>query len=233
MGIKDTDLAGELAPMLALGELVMVRHGVMDAEHLDLSLGGWRGRITAIDPAEATVVVAWDADTTRRLPEGYVRRCALQGVDWASMVLEIGEVRECAAADIAEGTREAFRQTATNRNPAEALAAEAHIRTALLGLDRADLAACLRAWTVYIHNRIPFPFEGEVLDDPLAAGAIPAGTPVTVTRLSGIDGANGVLAEVQSGRRKYSMPIASLRPTPRPSGLLPLEAYSTWLGERN
>ncbi len=78
---------------VSVGDVVVVRPGVADPD-LGADLGGWQGRVIGAHPREQppTLDIQWDSITLRGMAPEVIERCEEEGLDWAEMCLEVGEV---------------------------------------------------------------------------------------------------------------------------------------------
>jgi hypothetical protein len=79
---------------LALGDTVRVKDGVMDPDYDGYCIGGWSGKIIALDTWEQMpmALIAWDASTQRdRIDPEVRRRAASQGLSVSQMWVHLSE----------------------------------------------------------------------------------------------------------------------------------------------
>lgn len=76
-----------MAEQFHLGDSVMVRPG---EKYLDLNLdmSGWRGWVVDIDFEDGDLLIAWDAQTLREMPEDGVFYFIVDEIDWTCMYVE-------------------------------------------------------------------------------------------------------------------------------------------------
>jgi hypothetical protein len=61
---------------MKIGDSVVVRSGVKDPD-LDFDIGGWQGRLSAIDGAE--ICVDWDSLTLEQMASEIISHCEQEG----------------------------------------------------------------------------------------------------------------------------------------------------------
>ena len=81
-----------------VGDVVMVKPDVFDPD-FKIPLGGWQGRISAINPSQTVLRIDWDSITLRQMPADVVERCQSEGLYWHYMSLYAEEVSFATARD--------------------------------------------------------------------------------------------------------------------------------------
>lgn len=84
--------------MFKVGDVVVVKPDVFDPD-FKIPLGGWQGRITAMNPSYTVLRIDWDSITLRQMPPDVVERCQMEGLYWHYMSLYAEEVKLAAARD--------------------------------------------------------------------------------------------------------------------------------------
>ena len=72
--------------LLKPGDHIIVRPGEQ-LEEPSLDISGWRGRVMAIDE-DGNLLVAWDSQTLREIPETAVAKLLNEEIDWTCMYIE-------------------------------------------------------------------------------------------------------------------------------------------------
>ncbi|NEQ96730.1 MAG: hypothetical protein F6K30_08405 [Cyanothece sp. SIO2G6] len=84
--------------MFKVGDVVVVKPDVFDPD-FKIPLGGWQGRISAINPSHTVLRIDWDSITLQQMPADIVERCQSEGLYWHYMSLYAEEVELTAARD--------------------------------------------------------------------------------------------------------------------------------------
>lgn len=87
-------------PALHVGDHVRVRPGVRDLDFKGCEIGGWTGRITAVSQdlgAKSPITVTWDRRTRLAIPAAIRKRCLDEGLGFAEMDLQQGDVERIEA----------------------------------------------------------------------------------------------------------------------------------------
>jgi len=87
---------------------VVVRPGTRDPD-FDLDIGGWQGRIKAID-ADDTVLIEWDSGTLERMGLDLMVKCEVSNLDWRKTTLLKPEVVETSPRDSEEDVEKTTRR---------------------------------------------------------------------------------------------------------------------------
>ena len=80
---------------LRVGDVVVVKEGVMCPDRESQSLAGWQGRVEDLytgDEGIPMVFLQWDSITLRALPEDYLQESMREGLDWSRMGMAAEEV---------------------------------------------------------------------------------------------------------------------------------------------
>ena len=220
---------------LRVGDVVVVKEGVMCPDRESQSLAGWQGRVEDLytgDEGIPMVFLQWDSITLRALPEDYLQESMREGLDWSRMGMAAEEVEWAEPRDT-----EADVQGARDEN-------EAHyywyfldeegprIQQVLDGIPPRDLMACLEAWEKHLQKALSFPFEAEVFEYQ-EEGPLDTGDRVRVHRISLVDDHYGIIVDVRLGRRKYAFPLCDLEVVPKKSpNFQRLKDYCVWFANR-
>ena len=72
----------------AIGDAVVVKAGVKAPDTGD-EIGGWQGRISAIQAGEPPILtIHWDSVTLKSLPAAFIEYSVEEGLSWTGMNLE-------------------------------------------------------------------------------------------------------------------------------------------------
>jgi hypothetical protein len=84
----------KINPSFKVGSSIRVKEGIKDPDS-DMALSGWQGRILEIEKDESghpQLLVAWDSQTLRSMPQSYLEQSELEGMAWQQFYLEIDDV---------------------------------------------------------------------------------------------------------------------------------------------
>ena len=65
----------------AIGDSLVVKPGVTDPA-TSMALGGWQGRLIALDDEQNRLSIQWDSLTLKSMPPAYLVQCEEWGVPW-------------------------------------------------------------------------------------------------------------------------------------------------------
>lgn len=93
---------------IQVGDSVILRPGER-YEALQLDMSGWRGRVVEIDD-DGELLIAWDSQTMREMPETAVASWLVAGIDWTCMTVESEAVLPYDARDDVADSLQAARE---------------------------------------------------------------------------------------------------------------------------
>ena len=173
-----------------VGDSVMVKPGVNSLDYGG-DISGWQGRITEVmtdQEAVPTVMIAWDSQTLRKIPESFIKECEREGLDWECMVEEISDQYQWAHLG-EEGDR---------------------IQQILNRVSKKGEMAAFKAWKKYLAEILEFPFEAEV-SEWQDRGPLQAGDRVTVLGIESVEDLYGILVKIETGSGEFAFPLCDLK----------------------
>ena len=215
-----------------VGDAVVVKPGVLCPDKPALSLAGWQGWVTEIYKEEGTVGVDWDSPTLRAMPPDYIRECEIQGLGWASMVLDRDEILPAAPRD-SPAAAQAVAEKIGHHHCWDYLGDLNPGIAELLGpLGKASEMTYLNAWEEHLDKALRFPFKAR-REEQFQRGPINAGDIVEITGLAEIDDKYGLLANARMGRRSFIIPLCDMEAVDENSpNYQPLNDYVVWFANR-
>jgi hypothetical protein len=194
----------------AIGDAVVVNPGVKDPDTGD-AIGGWQGRISAIQAEELPILtIQWDSVTLKSLPAAFIEYSVEKGLSWTEMNLEPQEVTHTRARD-------------TVAEVAATIAAiEPSYRWRWIGGEQGkriqqivnqaqgtEPLAVSKAWQTYLeeHLRVPFAATAGARHGPVRSGDT-----VNVLGVSFWDESYGTLVAVKHPEGVYELPLRELDP---------------------
>lgn len=215
-----------------IDDSVVVKPGVMDPD-LDVTIGGWQGRISAIDQKENLICIQWDSVTLKNMSAEMIDRCEEEELDWTNMFLSPEEVEPAQARDSledVEATVEALDEAHSWSFLGEA---GQRIQTVLADVSDYDDEAAFKAWEKYLGQTLAFPFEAEVAENAEDEGPLQVGDVVSVSSLAGSEDLYGVMASVRRQRKGFVLPLCDLEVKDKNSAnYQPVNDYVVWFANR-
>lgn len=213
------------------GDSAAVKAGTLD-EDSGIDLGGWQGRILAIeDRADGTfLMLSWDSITLKNIPESYLQESEEQGLDWSEYSLAAADVEPAKERDTAREAARVKSDIATAVSWCGLGAEGQRIRQVIAGLD--GELEILTAWESHLRQKLKFPFAAEI-SEPQDRGRLRQGYRVTVLRISGVDDQFGIVVEIALGRERFDFPLCDLRTVGRKSPhKQALSDYAVWFANQ-
>lgn len=217
-----------------IGESAQVKAGVSDDE-FDTDMSGWQGRISEIDLEPFTglpsLLIQWDSQTLKAMPDEYIASCEDQDLEWAEMFLPAEEVVPAEPRD-EPGDRnlaiwEIYNTLSWSDYGEQGERIQAVLETAPNGDERAQF----EAWERYLRQRLAFPFEAEVTE-PQDEEPLEVEERVKVLGIEGSDDLAGVLVQVSKQGYRGVLPLCDLDVTDEHSPQFePVDDYLTWYFE--
>jgi len=219
---------------IKMGDAVVVKQGINDPD-LGIDIGGWQGRILDVQAAkggEILVHIQWDSVTLQQMPDSAIEQCEGQGLDWAEMYLDMGEIEPAAPRDT-EADVARMREKLADKFAWSYLGEPGkRIRQVLVGVDEDEEMDALSAWEEYLEANLSFPFEAEV-DEYQEKGPLQAGDRVKVTGIGLVDDMYGIIVDVRHERKKYALPLCDLAAIDRRSPNRQIvDDYRVWFANR-
>jgi hypothetical protein len=220
-----------------IGDSVVVKPGVLDPD-TGQDMAGWQGRITDISPDEengsaAGVIVSieWDSLTLKGMPTRVIEHCENEGLDWATMNLNLREVERSTPRDKPEDVVKTKKQIGQQHVTGEA-DQDRRIGQVLADLDAEDDLAAFDAWDEYLTQHLTFPFEAEVAEFQ-ERRPLQAGDRVHVLRISAVEDLYGILVRLRARRGEYDFPLCDLEVVDKVSpNYQMVDDYAVWFANR-
>ncbi len=223
-----------------IGDSVVVKPGVLDSD-TGQDMVGWQGRITDISPDEedesaagsVIVGIEWDSLTLKGMPTRVIEHCENEGLDWATMNLNIREVERSTPRDKPQDVVKAKKRIEQQHVTGEA-DQDRRIGHVLAEVDaeRDDELAAFDTWDEYLTQHLIFPFEAEVAEFQ-ERGPLQAGDRVHVLRISTLEDLYGILVRLRARRGEYDFPLCDLEVVDKASpNYQMVDDYAVWFANR-
>ena len=209
-----------------VGDSVKVKEDIMCPDDDSVCIGGWQGRISAIED-DGIVEICWDSITLKQLPHEYIKKSEGEGLGWAEMYLSVDEIEPVSPRD-SETTANDVRE-------------EMESKFYWLGMDKegerifkviADADDEVEAWNSHLAKLLVFPFDAKV-SEPQDHGPPDDGDKVQVYGITEVDEHYGILVDVSSGRQHFVFPLCDLTVRDRKSAnYTPVQDYCVWFANR-
>ena len=194
----------------AIGDSLVVKPGVTDPA-TGMALGGWQGRLIALEDEQNRLSIQWDSLTLKSLPPAYIVQCEEWGVPWSAMRLSAHDVLPTPERDNGEDLTATIAALETQYSWLSLGEQGRRIRQIVHRAEAHDLFASFRTWHVYLEEHLVVPFVATVVTDQ--RGPVHQGDQVTVTGIIFLDETWGTIVKVRYKRRIYHLPLCVLRAT--------------------
>ncbi len=215
-------------PRFQIGDMIRVRHGVLDPEYPDIPLGGWVGRVKEIDlhAGQYFCLVEWTTETLKSIPPVVGKRSERDGLTLEEMVLGEDDI------EAYDGQPLSIEQpTHIETRPLSPDDQDDRVKM-ILGATGDDPVPevneeTLLAYWKYLSEHLTFPFEAKYSPERGAGGL------VTVTALSDPEESDcdefyGLLCECRQGRRTVVIPLGEVEVKKGSPNRQLLKDYSYW-----
>lgn len=211
------------------GDSVVVRSGVKDPD-LDFDIGGWQGRLSAIDGAE--IFVDWDSLTLEQMASEIIAHCEKEGWDWRRMNLEANEVEKATPRDTEEDVARSVARL-EKKHAFDHLGKKADIVRAVLGnIEVEEDPDELAVWGDHLEAKMIFPFDARVAEYQ-ERGPLKEGDEVIVQGIKGLNERYGVIVKLKHGREQYHFPLCDLEAIEESTDNHQLvKGYALWFANR-
>lgn len=220
---------------LAIGESVKVREHTMCPDYKGLNISGWQGRIkdiTKSDKDKSLINIQWDSITLDHMPDYFINQSMKKGLDFSSMNLYPEDVELTNQRDSKEEV-ERVKKKLTRKYSWIFLGPQGkRIQNVLGNIDEDDILDALKAWKIYLEERLQFPFTAEISENQQKS-PLNYRDEVTVKNITDIDDLYGIIVELRFERKKFHFQLCDLKITNQKSqNATLLDDYSTWFANR-
>ena len=212
------------------GDCVVVKEGVLEPEHEEMSISGWQGRVTmAFEFEERDMLeIEWDSITLQNLPDDYLLEGEREGLEWSKIWLYPEDVEPTEPRDQIADCRRVQTEIASRPVMLYPEASLGLIEEVLAGIDGEDPMACVQAWHDYLTLTLKFPFEARASEEP-TGGPIRLGDLVEVICIRRIESDYGILVQVRHRRHDYLLPLTALEVSDSTvPNFGPVRDYNVW-----
>jgi hypothetical protein len=217
-----------------VGDSVVVKPGVNSPDYGG-DISGWQGRITELmtDQEDVpTVMIAWDSQTLRKIPESFIKECEREGLGWESMGVFAHEVEFTKPRDTLASVERAFDDITAQYQWAHLGEEGDRIQQVLNGVSKKGEMAAFKAWKKYLAEILEFPFDAEV-SEWQDRGPLQAGDRVTVLGFESVEDLYGILVKIETRRGEFVFPLCDLKALNKHSpDDQPLNDYDVWFANR-
>lgn len=192
----------------AIGDAVVVKAGVKAPDTGD-EIGGWQGRISAIQAGDPPILtIHWDSVTLKSLPVAFIEASVEEGLSWTEMNLEPQEVSHTTPRDTVEEVAATI-AAIEPRYSWRWVGGEQGKRIQQI-VDQAQGAGVLaesKAWHTYLEEHLKGPFTATA---GARHGPVRSGETVKVLGVSFWDESYGTLVAVKHPEGVYELPLREL-----------------------
>jgi len=215
----------------AIGDSVVVKPGVTDPV-TGSALGGWQGRLIALEDQGGRLAVQWDSLTLKSIPPPLILGHEEWGVSWSAIRLAARDVLPTAARDREEDVPATIAALETRYSWLSLGEQGRRIQQIVNRAETRDEFAALRTWHAYLEEHLAVPFVASVVEPE--RGPVRQGAQVTVTGISLLDETWGTIVRVRYQRRVYHLPLCDLRALQAPDEIQQLvQDYAVWFTRRS
>lgn len=209
-----------------IGEGVVVKPGVTDTIS-GCALGGWQGRLVALDEGRDRLIIAWDRQTLLSISPAILVELEAWGISWRGRRLSAQDVLPAPVRNREEDVAAILEELETQYSWLSLGEQGKRIREILRQAEGQDLFAPSRAWHAYLQEHLEVPFTALVNQD--LHGPVPQGSHVTVTGISLLDETYGTIVRIRLKRRVYHFPLCHVQATAASAQVEQLIVdYATW-----
>jgi len=198
---------------LKIGDSVVVKQGVKEPDLEEFEMGGWQGRVTAVDTKSdkdrILITIGWDSITLVQIPSDYIVQSEVDGFDWSSMVLYDSDVEKSVARDTAKNVEKAKDKLEDKYYWASLGEEGVRISKILDGVNPHNEMKSLQKWVDYLEKELTFPIQAIVVESE-DNRLIKSGDIVLIKSLPHIVDMYGIIADVRIDRKKYAFPLCDL-----------------------
>lgn len=216
---------------IKIGDSVVVKNDVRDADFPDLLLAGFQGRVVELIQDEddnELVDIEWDSLSLRAM-QSYIPLCEEEELDWTTCTLFLDEVEPATARDTPEDVYNTSNELFNTHFWSDFGEQGKRIVEVVKYTDPEDDMEVLGAWQSHLSTVLSFPFEAEVSELP-ESDKLKAGEVVKVKGLAKPDELMGIMMAVNARHGHYDIPLCDLE-TEHPVYSKVLADYNTWFTE--
>jgi len=226
---------------LNVGDSVVVRPGILCPDDHKLIIAGWQGRVEEIDvgeDGELLVLVEWDSFTIKEMPEDFIEESIQEGLDYAVMYLEYGDVIKTEPRDSVDDVRKVHEEidqryswdTDDEADHEEIDQKESIIEKVLYDYEDTDP---LKSWKKFLKKSLRFPFDAIVFEATEKTPQIKKGESLKVLKITDIDEYNGIMVMAEKDSDSFEFPLCNLEIIQEnTANFLPFQAYCYWFVNR-
>lgn len=213
------------------GDSVRVKDGVEDPDS-GICIAGWQGRATEVDNDDKLITVEWDSVTLRNMESSWIEAGEIEGLDWATFVIEADQVERAKPRDTPKDTARQLEKLQSIHRWDHLGEQGKRISSVLQGIDDDESLEAYEAWEKAFRGEVVFPYPATVTETPRGS-PLRDGDKVEVTGIEGLDDDYGVIARVKRGRETYDFPLCDMQPADRKTGFYTLLSdYNEWFANR-
>jgi len=221
---------------MKLGDSVIVKQGVKEPDLEEFEIGGWQGRVVAIDTKSdidnILITIEWDSLTLKQIPSNYIEQSEREGMGWGNMTLYVSELEKTKPRDKKENVKQT-QERLSNKHYWNSLGDEGiRISKVLDKVNPHDEMKCLQKWVEYLDNELTFPIHA-IVSDSEDSWLIKSGDKVIIKSLPHIVDMNGIIASIRLNGEKYEFPLCDLEVIDKKKVDFQLiDDYRTWFANR-
>jgi Calcium binding len=217
--------------MFKISDSVKVKPGVKDPDNEIFDLGGWQGRISAIEQSEdeePIVTIVWDSITLREMPKVFIEKSLREGYDFEEMNLLESELELAPARDKAEDSHEV------------AASLEDAFRWADLGEQGKRIQAVedsceddfhlMHHWFEHLENNIELPIKAKYTGD--STQNLRQGAEILINGFVDADDHYGVIGSAKYQKQWIQVPLCDVEVLESSKKTEALEDYIVWFANQ-
>ncbi len=219
---------------LQIDQSVRVKKGTLCPDDADFDISGWQGRIFEIsdEDGKTLIGVSWDSITMREMPDRYIQKSEMEGLDWETMYLYDSDIEPAEARD---AEKDAETTSKKRGKPFEWLSMGEEgqrIQAVVNSADSDDDLDIMEAWEKHLNQQLRFPVQC-VVDEFQERGPLTYGDQLVVTGIDSVDETYGVMVKCKKLIGGRLFPLCDLAAQDKKSdNARHIEDYRTWFANR-
>jgi hypothetical protein len=195
-----------------VGDSIKVIEGTVDPDYDHINIGGWYGRIFAIeelDGEDGTLyTIEWDSISLKSLDSEIILECIEEGIDYKYISLLESDIEKTVARDKPEDVKEAIAFLDEEFFWTDLGEQGERIRRVISTTKSKSEIDLLKAWESHINENIKLPLSVIYLGEPQKN--ISEGTKLTLNKITSIDEEFGIMVSVDYKSSPMILPLSDV-----------------------
>lgn len=213
-----------------VGDSIKVVEGTVDPDYDHIEIGGWCGRIFAIeelDGEDGTLyTIEWDSISLKSLDPEIILECIEEGIDYKYISLLESDIEKTSARDKPEDVKAAIAFLEEEYFWTDLGEQGERIRKVISTSKSKNEMDLLKAWENHIVKNIKFPLSVIYLGENQKN--ISEGAKLTVNKIQSIDEEFGLMVSVDYKSTSMTLPLSDLDVESETDDSLCIQDYLIW-----